>query len=344
MKKLSFVILLSVMLLSQAFAQEAYFFMSKIPPLPGNACSMDSMQQRLYKDDVNQLLQDLSDAISPRKKAIKTDVENSREQIEKNMAQQYGLSNADIQKLKNKELSKEEKKAIADKMLQEKTGISMDEVEDLKKMSKEGKKAWAEGYSAQQMANAMPNADGGKTEEQIEMEKEQVKNKKMFDLLQEQKLITDRIHASNIKYVNRMRELDKEDSVALWILAPDMKPLLERLNEMGSPSDEENEEAKSIRSQLRKLEMVYCEKLTPHLIDIIGDCLTDLHKFMPDYKRLEEITAELSKTMPGINKDFSSPGLFQLEAVKSYVELLRHTFKYKNPATPKIDYDEEDSD
>jgi hypothetical protein len=326
MKKLSFVILVSFLLLPTAFAQDANSFLADIPDLPDDPCSMTEEQMHKYNEQVIDLLKSLEEKISQLKKSIEKEAENSRDEIEKHMAQQYGLSNADLQKLKNNELTKTEKKAIADKMLQEKTGISMDEVEDLKKLSKEGKKAWAEGYTTQQMANMTPNADGSKSEEQIDMERDLEKNKKMSDLLQEQKLLTDRIGASDEKFARRMFELEKEDSTATAILKGQLKPLLKRLNEdEPGPTDEETVQ---IMQEIRMYEMNYCRTLSPQLIEIYAESLISLKKYMPDFKRIEEITAEVNENFTGINKDFSSPGLTELQAVDSYVHLLLNTFKY----------------
>lgn len=326
------VIVISIFIVSKLNAQSAYDFLGRIPGVPTDACSMKGEQRKQYLEQINSLLRDLQEVISSKKNAVESDVKNSRGQIEKNFAKEYGLSDADVQKLKNKKMSKEEKKAIADKMLQEKAGISMDEVEKLKKMSKEGKKAWAEGYSTQQMANMTGNPDSNKTEEQLKMEKKMAKDKRMFDLMQEQKLITDRIAASDKKYVNRMMELDKEDSVAAKILDEQRKPLLKRLNDLPGPSEEE---ARNIHDEIRQYEKVYCNKLTPTYMDILGECLKSLNNFMTDYKRLEEIQDELNKSMLETNKGFTSPGLFQLDAVQSYVSLLLNSFRYANYTFPE---------
>jgi hypothetical protein len=80
--------------------------------------------------------------------------------------------------------------------------------------------------------------------------------------------------------------------------------------------------------EIRMYEMNYCRILSPQLIGIYDESLISLKKFMPDFKRLEEITAEVNKNLTGINKDFSSPGLTELQAVDSYVHLLLNTFKY----------------
>lgn len=323
MRKLLITVLLGIIASSTYAQKEPAGFLSRIPDLPGGVCSMTGKQRSQYMHEVNKLLRDLDDEISIRKKVIKTDVEKSRRQIENNLAKEYGLSDTDVQKMKNKKMSKEEKRALADKALQEKAGISMKEIENLKKMSKEGKKAWVEGYSTQQMANVTGNPDANKTEEQLEMEKTLEKNRKLNDLVKEQTAIVARIAASDKAYMNRLTELDKEDSVATKHLDEQRKPLLKRLNAGAS-----DEDAREIQREIRRYEMNYCSKLTPHHIAILGECLASLLKFMPDHKRLEEINAELNKSTLRTDKDFSSPGLMQLEAVRSYVRLLEHTFKY----------------
>ena len=328
------VIAIIILFASQNNAQSAYEFLGRIPGVPSDACSMKGEQKQQYLDQINLVLKDIEKVISSKKKSVERDVDNSKSQIEKNMAKEYGLTNADVQKLKQKKLSKEEKRAIADKMLQEKAGISMDEVKKLKKMSKEGKKAWAEGYSTEQMAIKSSNSDSSKTEEQIKAEKKMAKDKRMFDLVQEQKLILDRISASDKKYVNKLAELDKEDSTATVILDRQRKPLLKKLNDVPGPSEEE---AKSIQDEIRSYEKIYCNKLTPIYMDILGECLSSLNKFMPDYKRLEEIDDELNKTTLETNKGFTSPGLYQLSAVKSYAGLLLNSFKYVNYTFPEND-------
>lgn len=312
---------------SSIFPQTGYSFLSRIPPPPTDACSMTMLQRQQYLDQVNDLLREISEVTSKKKNEIEADVKNSKKEIEKNFAKEYGLSDSDVQKLKNKKLSKEEKKKIADQMMQDKTGISMKEIENLKKMSKEGKNQWAESYSTQQMANLSGNPDSNKTEEQLKMEKDLVKNKKMVELTKEQKTLMDRIAASDKKYFNRMMELEKEDSIATKVLNDQKKPLIKRLNDTPGPTEEE---ADQIWLEILEYEKMYCSKLTPIFINILGDAKIDLHRFMPDFERLQEINAELNKTIMGEKHEFTSPGLMQMEAVHSFTSQLLLVFKYAN--------------
>ena len=71
----------------------------------------------------------------------------------------------------------------------------MKQIEQLKKMNKEGNKEgmlnWAEAYQTQQIAE-MVSGDSTKTPELIEFEKNLEKNKELNDLMKEQKQIIDR--------------------------------------------------------------------------------------------------------------------------------------------------------
>ncbi len=319
------VIICFLMITSTAYSQEAYSFFGRIPPLPSDACTMTGEQMKQFRKQVYDLRDDLQKEILKKKKKIKEDVKEAQPQIEKKVAEEYGLSNTDVQKLKQKKLSQAEKKAIADKALKEKIGISMDEVEKLKKMSKEGKKAWAEGYSTQQMANLTGNADSSKSEEQIKREKKMEKDKKFLELADEQKKISDRINASDRKFANKMAELYKKDSIATNELKQQREPLLDKINSSQGMSEEERKE---LIEEVKRVEDAYCGKMTPLYISILSDCFIDLNKLMPDYKRLEEVTGEINKATTGADKDFTSPGLFQLEAVQSYTSLLLNVFKF----------------
>ncbi|MGE5499333.1 MAG: hypothetical protein ACM3Q2_14730 [Syntrophothermus sp.] len=317
----------ALILTSILSAQSGYSFLSRLPNLPSDACSMGKERKENFNKELNKFLKEIDEEIETMRRKVRKDAENLRPEIEKKMAEEYGLSGAEVQKLKNKKISKEEKKAIADRMMQEKTGISMDEIEKLKKMSKEGKKAWAQGYSTQQMANLSGNPDSNKTPEQMAMEKDLKRNKKLVELAKEQQEIMNRIQASDRKWANQWAELEKKDSVQKPILDSQTKPLFDRLNALPGPSESE---AAGITRTIRMFEAAYCVKMTPDIISMLQEALSRLQIFMPDYDRLEEITAELNKEAMKIDKpiSMSSRGLMQLEAVAAYAHNIHLAMRF----------------
>jgi hypothetical protein len=327
MKYLVITILLGIAV-SSAFAQkkEPDYFLARIPDVPSDACSKHEEQTKVFHENVSKLSQELTEEIADRQKLIKTDVKNSEDQIKKDKAKEIGLSDADVQKLKNKNISEAEKKAIIDKMLKDKTNISLKEVENLKKMSKEGKEQWAEGYSTQQMANMTGNPDSNKTEEQKEFEKNLEKNKNLNDLAQEQQLILNKISASDKKFANQMTELNKKDSIATIVYNNAVKDLKDRLYADPPP---EPEVRKQIEKDISNEGEIYCNKLTPDFCDILNETYSYLVSRTLDYKRLDEVNAELNKAMLKTDKDFSSPGLFYLQAISGYVNWLGKVYMYE---------------
>lgn len=133
---LVFLFVLSV----NVYSQTAINLLNQLPALPSNYCEKDQETRDKYLGEVRKVLDQLDELIYKKKKAQNEYIKNSKREIEQKMIEESGLSSSEVQKLKNKKMSKEEKKAIAEKMMMEKTGISMSEIDQLKKMSKEGKK------------------------------------------------------------------------------------------------------------------------------------------------------------------------------------------------------------
>ncbi len=294
-------------------------YTAKIPALPQNACSLKGIEKTAFLEKVNKLDEELKSEISPKEKSAEDKYKSSAEQMKQNLSKQYGLSTEDMKKLQSGKLSESEKRALADKMLQKKANISLEEAERVGKMSKAGQKAWAEGYSTEQMANVQANPDTFKTE--------QNKNMKNYELAKQQSLLIKKIHAADDKYMEQIKELDKKDSIATKELNAKRKPLMDEY----ANSDNTDE----IISKVRTLEHNYCNKLTPEYFKILNDRLITLKRSLPDYEKLEEVNSKLNQSTMGVDKDLSEPGLISLQAIESYVSLLKSAFKYANYTFPE---------
>ncbi len=319
----------------QILAQTGEYFYSRLPNLPGAVCLVDTAQRGLFARQLSSVSTQLDEVYSKKKKEVQKEADELRPEMEKKIAKDSGLSDEDIQKLKNKNLSKEEKKKIADKMMQSKANISMEEIERLKKMSKEGKEAWAEAYSTEIMSS-MQSGDSVKTEEQIKMEKELEKNSRLNELVKEQTLIVERIHAVDKKYANKMEELRKEDSIQTVILEAQLEPLRKQL--LDYPTKEQQ---KSIYKLMFGYYLNYCNKLSPMNINMIADAKDSLEPLLPEYNRLEELNTEINKIMLGAKDGLNSPGLMQLGAVKSLINIMADAYSYTIPQDIALKVSEE---
>ena len=309
----------------QIFAQTGESFYAQLPDLPSGICLVDTASRGYFNRQLSRVSNQLNEVILKKKKEVQKEADNLKPEMEKKLAQEYGLSEADVQRLKDKKLSKEEKKKIADKMMQKKANISMEEIERLKKMSKEGKEAWAEAYGTEIMTN-MASGDSVKTEEQIKMEKELETNSKLNELVKEQKIILDKIHAVNKRYDNRLIELRKEDSIQTVILEAQCEPLRKQLANYPT-----KEEQKSIYQLIAGFHLAYCNKLTPMNIEMIAEAKNSVGPLLPDYDRLEKINTEINKIMFGAKDGLNSPGLLQLGAVEGLATIMAGAYKYTIP-------------
>jgi len=324
MRKL-FALIICILFSAAVYGQTGLDYFGRLPAPPAGTCEMTPGQMSDFQKQVNAVIKELNAKILEKSKRTKDAIKSQKNQIEKNVAQQYGFSESDVQKLKSKNVSKAEKKAIADKTLQEKTGISMEEIKKLKSMSKEGKTEWAKAYAEQQQASLSAGEKGEKSPEQIEMDKRLKNDKQKLDLVKEQKKLTDKIAASDMRYTSKMQELIKKDSIELIILKEGLKPLEAELNGVPGPSEER---AHQLNMEIRSKWGAYCSRITPLYIKICQDAYQALFLNMADYDRLEEITNTLNSQITGVQMPYESQGLMQLEAVKSYASLLLNVFNY----------------
>lgn len=289
MKSLS-TIILSGIFVTFTFAQiDTNVFLSKIPSLPSNPCIMIKEQKDKYLDEVDKVDQELLNEIDLKEQAIETNINNSQDQIKKHFAKGYGLSDADMQKLKNNEMSEAEKNTMINKLLNEKANLSLEEVKKLKNMSKEGRQAWAEAYSTEQMLTTQANQDSGTAQPMTGIN--------IYELTSEQQLLIQKFSSDEQYFNNQLAELEKENSL--------------ELKELKDVGDEE-----------------YCNKINLRYYDILNNRLANIKSTIVDYNRFDELTSELNKATSGINQDASALGVQALRAIEGYVSKLKSIFKY----------------
>jgi hypothetical protein len=311
----------------QIYPQSGMYFLTQFPSVAKSTCIIDTVELSNYRSQLLKVTDQLDDLCAKRKAALEERIQKVKPDVEKNIAKDFNLSNSDLQKLKQKKLSDAQKKALMDKMLKDKTDISMKQIEQLKKMKKEGNKEgiqnWADAYSTQKMSEMM-SGDSTKTPEQIEMEKNLSKNKELNDLMKEQKQIIDRIAAVDKRITNKMIEFNKEDSIQTEILNTNVKPLEKELTKEGL---DENAR-RSIYIKIMMFKYSYCEIISPMYIDIINDMRISTEPLIPTYDRLEIVNAEINAKTLGLKEWPTDPGLMQLEAVKSLAHAIASVYKY----------------
>lgn len=184
---------------SQIFAQkDPNSFLSKIPALPDNACMLKEEQRAKYITEIDKLHQELNDEISLRKSKIEANAKTGKDQMMNKMAKEYGISDADLQKMKDgKKMTKEEKQALIDKTLKEKGNFTLKQLDKI-------------------------NSDS--------IQSEKNKNMNTYELAKEQKLLIDKIADMDNQFTNQLKELDEVDTLASRELASALNPLFKEMN------------------------------------------------------------------------------------------------------------------
>jgi hypothetical protein len=319
MKNLLFLIA-SMLLTSISFAQvKPEAFIGMLPGIPKNVCSMKQTDRDMYIAKIDSIKELIENERARRDSDMDANADTYEKQAMEKVSQQYGLSQQDIQKLKNKkEMTKEEKDEIINKALKKSGNISLDEVKKLKKMNKEEKAAWGAAYGADRMAEAQ--SDPKKYQDQ------QLENKNMYELTAMQKAIIDSLTAVETKFGKQYTALDSDpeakvmlDNIKKWesevfsLMGEVSKADMKRMDELG----------KKIKSEKTK----YCNKYTPGYLDFLIKYEDYTKSCLPACYRLERISTHLTKIQTGVEMK-QEPGLIGIGKVADYLKFLRGVFKY----------------
>ena len=293
-------------------------FLGKMPELPGAPCGMKGEQMSDYLTKVSEISQQIDDEISRLEQAAEADAEGAEDQMKTRMGKEAGLSDADIEKLKNMDnLSEAEQTALVDQMMDGKYNLSLDEIERLKKMSAKGQEAWAQAYAKEVLANAQANP--------AQVSSDQVKARSMYNVTKELKGLLDRIGAQESKYAQQLGDLD-QDSEAKVIRELEAK--LRGMSTGGQVTDAKRKEMEALSKKIQAARKAYCPTYAARYQGILEHHGDAIRSALADYNRIDEIQFELISMEAGVKKGRAQTGLTGLKAVQHYVGLLNGVFKY----------------
>jgi hypothetical protein len=293
-------------------------FMGQIPSLSGAPCGMKGEQLGIYLTRVSEISQQIDDEISRLEQAAEADAEGAEDQMKTRMGKEAGLSDGDIEKLKNMDnLSEAEQAALVDQMLDGKYNLSLGEIEKLKKMSAKGKEAWAQAYAKEALANAQANP--------AQVQSDQVKARSMYEVTKELKGLLDRIGAQESKYAQQFTELDN-DSAAKAIR--EMEAKLRGMNTAGEVTEAKKKEMGALSKKIHAAKKAYCPTYAARYEGIVERHGEAIKSALADYARIDEIQFELISMEAGVKKGRPQTGLTGLKAVQQHLGLLNGVFKY----------------
>ncbi len=315
-------------------------FLSLLPNPPGGLCvEGENDAKSSFIQRVGEVHDQLQEEISRRKDNIETKMDANKDKMMQNAMARTGVSPQLMQQMmaleqKSKGATgdqakayKAQKKALADQMMQQSMNISMGEVDNLKKMDKAGKTAWAEAYATEKKAEVMADPKAYQQKTAADM--------KDFKLMEKQKQLTDSLGAQSMKYMKQFEALETDqDALALQTQIDELEA---KLNDEYKKENRQNDNAiKAYMNQIRDLQISYCNMQTPKYIDILSKYKSFTQASLTPYYRLEKLTNQVTTKQTGVDTS-SEPGLMGLQAISSYLSKLSDVYRY-NHIRPKYVY------
>ena len=301
-------ILLLAALVIQAQFVNPEIVVIEMPVITINVCKKEGRHQFLMQVDT--LKSEVEKEIARRRNNSQNSSKGMDEQAAKNMMNQMGypVSDADIQKMKT--ASKEQKKAMADEMMQKYMNVSVEEAKKAAKMSPEGQKAWAEAMSTEMMADAQANPDKNRAAQKSSMN--------IYELAQEQSQIAQKIQLSSVKFAEKLEEFNilKEKHLnEFWDCCEKVDKFYDAMTnyDLGDTYWEARRNGKEACYQ------TCCGFLTPKYHAILLERFNTMIALGDDYNRMDVLSNELASATTGTNKKVIEPGLTYLEALLDYI-------------------------
>ena len=314
-------VIITVTASAQTRTQE---YMKKIPALPKDSCNVTRASAENFMARVAELRDQLVGEIEQIRESIDSHMEANAPTAEANamkqMSQMYGMSQADLEKMKNaKNMSAADKQALANKMMSQQANMTMDEAKNLAKMSEAGRQAYTEAYATEAMAtaNTDPN-QASRNDYARNLYNNNVSQQAAYDKINE---INNRIVALYTPVSNDPERQKMLDRIGAWNS--------KLTSMMGIVSDSEARIMDSISLRIKNEQIAYCNRYTPQYRAALRKHLQIVKASMPDYISFGEISAATTKSQTGIDMPAEGKELSSLEAVADYLRALQDAYKYK---------------
>lgn len=324
MKRILFIMLTVVLTMTVTAQTRTQEYMKKIPALPKDSCNITRASAEDFIARVAVLRDQMVSEIEQLRESIDSHMEanapTAEENAMKQMSQMYGMSQADLEKMKNaKNMSAADKQALANKMMSQQANMTMDEAKNLAKMSEAGRQAYTEAYATEAMATANTDPNQASRNDYA---------RNLYNNNVAQQAAYDKINDINNRIVALYAPVTND---------PERQKMLDRINAwnskltsmMGIVSDSEARIMDSISLRIKNEQIAYCNRYTPQYRAALRKHLQIVKASIPEYVRFGEISAATTKSQTGIDMPAEGKELSSLEAVADYLRALQDAYKYK---------------
>ncbi|GAM08071.1 hypothetical protein OR1_00341 [Geobacter sp. OR-1] len=289
-------------------------YMASLPAIPDSGCEADAEPIRLFKDKVARAAKTLNDEIDKRRQAIEKARGNNRDRMARTTLKNAGYGDIDPAEL-NKKRSKAEDDALADRILQEKYGITREQAKTISKSSTETKRAYMQNLSAQKEAD-----DLTKSKSELEAEKDAKTTEKEFQA-QMEKIIG--IHK---KFAAKVSELDQDKSAKALEKSTSRYEELRRKYATGGKVSCKELVAEAQKNYEQKEQ--FCSSHAPKYLKLLAEYRGAIEKNTLEYNRLDELLSAKQKNDIGVGLPEAAFGMSELSAISSYAGALGDAYKY----------------
>lgn len=320
MKNYILLILFLLFVVKNIDAQEV---LKNVPAVPNNVCIAGNETQKQFEEKISALIRDIELQARALKKQSKPDEAKAKEQAGQ-MLMQQGLSQEDIDKMKSKNMTKEEKQAMADKMMQQYTNISMSEASNMKNMSKEGKQAYVEAYAVEAQATVQANAKNN--------DPQKVNTNNTADVISQRNVLYQQIKSQQQDVQIKYQQVE-QDVEGLKIVEK-MNSIRTRIRQLvgsggeGDWNEKDKKEYDAAIAALNQLKKDYCQRMSPLYISALNYHFANLQSSYSDYLELDKMTGKIDNSIINTGTTWNGGSIEYFDWVETYLHNLKDVYKY----------------
>ena|GEM_PF-1018256 len=306
----------------------------RLPAVPRINCTADRAEIDRFKKQVSEVQAAIKQEIDRIDADAQVYIDKSKIRPKDDAIRQSGLNKRDAIKLQQSDGSEKERRKAADKVVGEKYGVSLQELEKVSEMSETDQEQWALKIAEQMQSQAMNDPKA--------VMKKDDKNRQLSELAKEQRLLSEEV----MERVNRITQIsdnwDAQYLIERRRLEAKLRPLQDQICS-GRCSDEELARSKAAEKEIYALKVRFCEKMSPIQADVISQLLPKVKDILPVYRRLADVGNEINELQQisvRIPRDLKC-----YEAVNSYASNLKSAYMFwvGKSENRKLNSDDDDS-
>ncbi len=298
-------------------------FLGLMPSIPTIDCGMESSRQveaiTAFQTQLNNTQDLLSQAIRDQNKKNKQ--QGSSADVKRQAASQSTLSEDELATVSDKNSSSSDKNRLVNQSVEGQTGFSMDEMQQVKKMSAADRQKWAMQNYGNAMQTQKSNSSASKSG--------QPAGGSLAELAAEQQSIAQNLQHHYARLSDMKQNIDNAAAEQQILLDNRLKAINQKYADVNDGEGSTSEDMRKLREKnklIRDAKVEYCSKLTP----LNTDYLVNYHNvltgnILPDLKRQEDINHQLRNA--ALTHGEKSE-LERLRAVKKYGDALSSAFAY----------------